>query len=73
MNSEGYMDFETSTKYNVLGNDRNSSTHVNLLEKMIFEQIFEQDHERRSKNVLIFDIRKSSKMSYDEQTKDYEQ
>ena len=70
-NSEGNMEFETSTKDAVnktaMGNDQNSLKQLNFLERIILEQ---SDRERRSKNVLIFGVSKSSKMSYDEQRKD---
>ena len=75
VNSEGDMEFETSSKDVVnktaIGNDQNSLKQLNILERIIFEQSVFEVGERWSKNVLVFGVRKS-KMSYDEQRKDDE-
>ena len=65
------MDFETSandtTKKIMTWTFPQTLFHANALENMILDQSV---RERRSKNVLVFGVRKSLKTSYDDQRKE---
>ena len=67
------MDFKQSVtdagNKNVMRTNQLSSSQANVLESMILDQ---SDRERRSKNVLVFGVRKYLNMSYDFQRKDDE-